>query len=84
MIIMVFDNKSKHFNEQTRKVLVRNFPSYHQIDFVFIFFTEQQSSLTPVDVLNHLPIYDIEIDSIGTNQMNTRYLLIEGKFNRIG
>jgi hypothetical protein len=41
---------------------------------------DQQLSLTPVDIINHLKIYYIEINYIATNQLDARYLLIEGKF----
>ncbi|CAF3902640.1 unnamed protein product [Rotaria sordida] len=37
----------------------------------------RQSSLIPVDVIHHLPMHNIEINYIDSNQVNVRYLLIE-------
>ncbi len=50
---------------------------------VLFILSEQQSSLTPVDIINHLQIHNIEINYIGNDQIDAHYLLIEGKFSRI-
>ncbi|CAF4213848.1 unnamed protein product [Rotaria sp. Silwood2] len=39
--------------------------------------SQQQSSLIPVDVINHLPMHNIDINYIDSAQVKVRYLLIE-------
>jgi hypothetical protein len=80
MIILVFDNKLKHFIELIKKLHVGKFANFIQYQRIL---SESQSSATPVDVINHLRIYNIEINSIGTSEIDAHYLLIEGKFDRI-
>ena len=75
MITMVFDSRLKDFIEQIHVGKFSRLLS-DRLDSLI----GQQLSTTPVDRINHLPIYDIEINDIGNNQIDAHYLLIEGRF----
>ncbi len=68
------------FHRTNKKTSRRKIPNFIQYQLIL---SESQSSATPVDVINHLRIYDIEINSISNNEIDAHYLLIEGKFDRI-
>ncbi len=45
-------------------------------------FSERESSITSVDAINHLQTYNIEVNNIGNNQIDARYLLIDGNIQQ--
>jgi len=45
-------------------------------------FSERESSITSVNVVDHLETYNIEVNTIGNNKLDARYLLIDGNIQQ--